>query len=85
MIPRRRGGSRLAISTVYRWVQVGVRGVKLEYLQIGGMKVTTVAALQRFFERLTGDKPETPTAKSRQRQREIARAERELKATGYRI
>jgi hypothetical protein len=52
-IPRRRGGRRLHIATVHRWCSAGVRGVQLEYVQVGGTRVTTVEALVRFFASLT--------------------------------
>ena len=52
-LPRRRGGKRCAVSTVYRWAQRGVRGVRLETIQVGGTKCTSLQALQRFCDRLS--------------------------------
>ena len=43
------------VSTVYRWISKGVRGVKLEAIRIGGRLYTSDEALQRFAERLTQD------------------------------
>jgi hypothetical protein len=40
----------MAASTLYRWTTNGCRGVKLEFVQIGGTRCTTKEALQRFFE-----------------------------------
>lgn len=48
----RRRGRKAAVSTLYRWATSGVRGVQLEVLQVGGCRCTSLAALQRFFERL---------------------------------
>ncbi len=52
-IPGRRGNSRLNLATVYRWASDGLHGIKLETLKIGGTRVTSEAALKRFFEALT--------------------------------
>ena len=52
-IPRRRGGKRLHKSTGFRWVQRGLRGVRLEAIRIGGTLCTSVEAVQRFFDALT--------------------------------
>jgi Protein of unknown function (DUF1580) len=52
-LPQRRRGQRLHVATVFRWAQRGIHGHRLEYVQLGGCKVTTEAALRRFFERLT--------------------------------
>jgi hypothetical protein len=52
-VPRRRRGRKTASSTLHRWATHGLRGVVLETLQIGGTKCTSIAALQRFFERLS--------------------------------
>ncbi len=35
-LPGRRPGARLGVATVFRWAQNGLRGVKLEVVQIGG-------------------------------------------------
>jgi len=83
-LPRRRKGKRPAVSTIYRWAQRGVRGVRLETLQVGGTKCTSIEALQRFCERLTranGPAPEAPPSPARRR-RAAERAERELAREG---
>ncbi len=46
-------GKRPHLSALYRWAYKGVRGVKLEYVMIGGAKFTSREALQRFFEGVT--------------------------------
>ena len=61
-LPRRRKGKRPAVSTIFRWAQHGCRGIRLETIQVGGSKCTSIEALQRFFDRLTAAAhPETPT------------------------
>ena len=52
VLPRRRGGKRVHVATVYRWSTCGLRGVALETLQVGGTRCTSREALQSFFERL---------------------------------
>jgi hypothetical protein len=52
-LPRRRNGSNARPTTLYRWSKAGLRGVRLETIQIGGTRCTSHEALQRFFERLT--------------------------------
>ncbi len=52
-LPRRRGGKRVNVATLYRWATHGCRGVRLETIQIGGTRCTSQEALQRFFVKLT--------------------------------
>ena len=81
-LPRRRKGKRPALATIYRWMEPGVRGVKLEYLQVGNCRCTSVQALQRFFERLTHASPPASHRSPPSRQRAAAAAERELRQEG---
>lgn len=81
-LPRRSGGGRLHLSTLYRWVQRGLRGLRLETIQCGGTRCTTEAALLRFFGAL--GKPVSdpyPTAAPRLRS-QYQRAERLLDEAG---
>jgi hypothetical protein len=79
-LPIRRGGKRLHLSTVYRWVQRGLRGVRLETIQFGGTQCTTEAALLRFFQSLRNNPRTEGTNLSRCRQSAIAK--RVLDAAG---
>jgi hypothetical protein len=87
-LPKRRAGKKPNIATFYRWISQGVKGIRLEYIVIGGTRCTSREALQRFFDRLTelaesGRAPIPQPAKlSAQRQREIAAAEKRLQAAG---
>lgn len=80
-LPRRRRGSRPHVATVYRWAQRGVRGVRLETLQIGGTMCTSIEALQRFFDRLSEPRQPSPD-KRPDRQRAIEAAERDCDRAG---
>ena len=46
-------GKPVHISRLYRYTTHGCRGVRLEWLQCGGTRCTTVQSVQRFFRRLT--------------------------------
>lgn len=70
------------VSTVWRWVQRGVRGVTLDTVLIGGRRYTSREALQSFVERSTAaaDGGTPPVRTSRQRERAMQQAEREFDA-----
>ena len=48
-VPRRRG-KKVHYSTVYRWVTKGARGRILESVYVGGVRYTTIEAVNRFLE-----------------------------------
>jgi len=48
-VPRELPG-RTDVSTVWRWAQRGISGVKLETVKIGGKKLTSRQAISRFIE-----------------------------------
>ena len=52
-IPLRRTGRPIHLATWHRWASQGLHGVRLETLRVGGTRCTTVAAVQRFFAKLT--------------------------------
>lgn len=70
----------VSTATMARWIQRGVRGVKLETIVIGGRRLTSVESLSRFFTAQNAtDAPSAPviTATQRRRQSEAARTELE--------
>ncbi|HUY32009.1 MAG TPA: DUF1580 domain-containing protein [Pirellulales bacterium] len=72
------------LSTVWRWVLKGVRGVRLETLVSGGRRYTTHEALERFVAGTTAaahGQP-APVRTPKQRARAIAAAEAELERAG---
>lgn len=75
---------RPGVSTVWRWISAGCRGVVLESVLIGGKRYTSQEAIERFIAATTaqakGEQPPVRTA--RQRERAIAAAERELRELG---
>lgn len=75
-LPRRRGGRRIHLSTLYRWEQRGLRGIRLETVQAGGTRCTTEAALIRFFESLSNSTADPD--RWRPRKSQLERAEKEL-------
>ena len=71
-------------ASVWRWVLNGVGGVKLESILIGGKRFTSSESIQRFCDRRTAaaDGEPAPTRTPRQREREIAAAERACEQAG---
>ena len=71
------GGKQPALPTVYVWADKGVRvgkvRVKLECAKVGGKRVTSREALDRFFEALAGQSQfqldQTPAARMRETER----------------
>ena len=82
-LPPRPNGKRLHISACYRWIKRGVRGVFLESIRIGGTTYTSLEAIQRFADALTGGVPAiparvTPPASARGNRNAARRLEIEL-------
>ena len=82
LLPKRPNGRRIHISAVYRWMQRGVRGVRLEWIKIGGTTYTSHEALQRFSERLSEAQAQPGTRRSltRTRRKQIDQAARQVEA-----
>lgn len=74
-----RDGRSLDVSTIFRWAQRGVRGVKLETVTIGGAKCTSREAVRRFIEQLSGR--ELPRSGNEQR---AAAALARMRSKGFR-
>ena len=53
-LPTRRG-KKIHITTVYRWVLKGVRGKILESTLLGGVRYTSLEALERFLSTTTAE------------------------------
>jgi len=68
---------RRSLATIMRWVLKGVHGVKLETIMIGGRRLTSTAAMDRFIVAQNPDESPAPeiTASQRKRQSLAARAE----------
>ncbi len=79
-------GQRPHPSTLHRWRLRGIKGVRLETIRCGGKRLCSIEAVRRFLESVTeaADGPARPTVArtSRQRQRAIEAAERELDRAG---
>lgn len=79
LCPRRRRGRKPHVSTFYRWSRTG-----LETIRVGGQLCTSVEAVQRFFDRLTGTPSTRPSPVTTQRRAVCHpdQIERELSALG---
>lgn len=77
-------GGAVSVSTVHRWTNSGIRGVRLETVLRGGVRMTSHQALVKFIQATTAAADGQPMASRTpaQRRREIDRAERELIAEG---
>ncbi len=60
--PCRRMGKPTNVSTVFRWGTKGLRGYILETVMVGGIRMTSVQALDRFFRDVTAAKPSARAA-----------------------
>ena len=78
-----RNGRKIHISTLYRWANRGVKGIRLETVRVGGTLCTSQEALQRFCDGLSGsDIPVPKPRESLARRRAIERAEQQLREAG---
>jgi hypothetical protein len=53
LLPSGRSGKRRHVSAIYRWVQPGVRGIRLEAWRLPDGIYTTLSAWNEFVRRLT--------------------------------
>ena len=85
-VPRNsRTGKKINQATIWRWLQRGCRGVKLETVLIGGQRYTSLEALQRFAEATTAAADGTSTVTTSTpsaRRKAQEKANRELDAAG---
>lgn len=78
LLPPRPTGRRVHVSTVFRWIGRGVRGVRLDAVRIGGTTYTSAEAIQAFAQHLSrADRSPSPSVV---RKRQIDRAKREAQA-----
>ena len=75
-------GRKLDKSVPFRWHKRGTGGVKLDAVRTPTGIVTTRLACLRFFAALSGGGMPASHPTPRQRERQIARAERELQESG---
>lgn len=68
------------LSTVYRWMNRGVGGVRLETFRAGGKRFTDRAAIERFIAACSGEEPAARTPA--QREKAATDAEAELSELG---
>jgi hypothetical protein len=75
---------RVHLSTLHRWRLRGVRGIKLETALLGGARVTSLEALERFSRRLSDldDRCSPERLPSTTRRRQIANSEVVLDRAG---
>ncbi len=74
----------VAVPTVWRWAQRGIRGVRLETFHVGCRRYTSREAFTRWIDATQVEQPVAAPASrtSRQREAAIRQAERELERAG---
>jgi hypothetical protein len=85
-IPRRRRGTKLSYTCLWRWATKGVAGVVLQTVRVGGTPCTTESDLRHFFADVAaakrGEKPIPIIRTSAHRAREIEAARQRLAQSG---
>jgi len=79
ILPKRRAGKRTHVATLYRWSTKGLRGVKLEVIQVGATRCTSREAIQRFFDALSPSNPVRGRVSHSGRKDQIGLAQRMLR------
>jgi|SRR5262249_20238863 len=82
LVPPGPSGRPPHLSTLLRWINPGVRGVRLEAARLGGRWVTIKQALQRFADRLTAAQAGPPPPVRAGRICAAERADQELSRLG---
>jgi hypothetical protein len=69
------------VSTIWRWMTRGCRGIRLESLVCAGRRFTSIEAIARFAVATTAaaDGTPAPVRTPARRERDIAEAEKELR------
>lgn len=89
LLPRSRRGKPISLSCIHRWVQHGLRGVRLRVTCVGGVAHTRRAWLSEFFDRvaaargLAASDPPPPPRTPARRERDVAQAAAACEAAGY--
>jgi hypothetical protein len=85
LLPARRQGKKPHVSCLYRWTTAGCRGVRLEFLSVGGTRCTTREALARFIQRVTvAERTAEPSLTPDARTMDLKRVEQALDGEGIR-
>ena len=77
-LPARRAGKKTHVSCLWRWISNGLRGVRLESIQVGGVTCSSMGAIKRFFDALTTQRVNarqrrSPTAPEIARRAQVSR------------
>jgi len=75
-------GQRPHPSTLYRWRNSGIAGVRLETHRVGGRRMCTLESVRRFLDAVTaaaeGEQPTRQVRTPHQRRLDIGRVEKNL-------
>ena len=72
------------IGTIWRWYARGLHGIRLDTVMIGGRRMSSREAMQRFTEQTTAHRDGTPTPSqtAKQKQRSLDDADKTLREAG---
>lgn len=74
---------RPSIRTLWRWVNQGIEGRRLESIRVGSRRFTSAEAIARFIESGSAGKAAVDPRQARIRNAEFKRAQAELSEAGY--
>jgi hypothetical protein len=80
--PAGRRGHPIQLTTIYRWMTRGARGIRLDSIRIGGCNLTPREALQGFAEDLTAPASTLARVLPSSRRMSLARASHLLDRLG---
>jgi hypothetical protein len=83
-IPPRRKGKPAHVSSIHRYRNPGIEGIRLEAVRVGGIWMTSLEAFARFCARLTAAKEGAePTATTPAQSPSAQADDRELERKGW--
>jgi hypothetical protein len=85
LLGKRRNGRPINPTTLWRWYHCGVRGVTLRTRVEGGLRVTTRAWLEEFFDALRAKRDGERAAVQQPKARTAAQRQRASEAAGRRL
>lgn len=83
-VVNREGSKGVNVATLWRWTMRGCKGIKLESLMCGGVRMSSKPALSRFFAKLTAlaNGETAPIVSTKGRERAIREANEALDRAG---
>lgn len=74
--------TRPHFATIWRWIERGCRGHKLQSWLVGGQRYTSLEAIETFLAAINGDSPKSASMTPKNREKAISQVEQELADMG---